>query len=148
VLGIMNQPATRERFYSTEKAAYCRDLDGERRIRTRACARIEDAVLSTTHPDLLGGGDAWDRFLAIKSRARMTRYGGDCYGYCKLASGRIDAIIEAGLKSFDVAALVPIVERAGGRITSWDGGPASDGGAIVAAGDPRLHDKLVVMLSG
>jgi myo-inositol-1(or 4)-monophosphatase len=148
VLGIMNQPATRERFYSTQDGAFAATAGSERRITTRPCPRIEDAVVSTTHPDLFGDGRAWERFLGIKARARMTRYGGDCYGYCMLASGRIDAIIETGLKSFDVAALVPIIERAGGRITTWDGGPAGGGGSIVAAGDPHLHEHVLELLQG
>ena len=71
----------------------------------------------------------------LKSRARMTRYGGDCYGYCLLAAGFVDLIVESGLKSYDIVALVPIIEAAGGRVTTWEGGPATDGGRIIAAGD-------------
>ena len=55
------------------------------------------------------------RFNAVKSRVRMTRYGGDCYGYCLLAAGFVDLIVEAGLKPYDIVALVPIIEAAGGR---------------------------------
>ena len=66
----------------------------------------------------------------------MTRFGGDCYGYCLLAAGFVDLIVEAGLKPYDVVALIPIIEGAGGRITTWEGKPATDGGRIVAAGDP------------
>lgn len=73
----------------------------------------------------------------------MTRYGGDCYGYCLLASGWVDVIIESGLKPYDVVALIPIVERAGGKITTWDGKPATGGGDIVASGDTRLHDAVL-----
>ena len=53
----------------------------------------------------------------------MTRYGGDCYGYCLLAAGFVDLIVEAGLKPYDIVALIPIIERAGGRVTTWDGEP-------------------------
>ena len=73
----------------------------------------------------------------------MTRYGGDCYGYCLLAAGFVDLVVEAGLKPYDIVALIPIIERAGGRITTWDGKPATQGGRIVAAGDPRLHEQAV-----
>ena len=44
----------------------------------------------------------------------MTRYGGDCYGYCLLAAGFVDLVVEAGLKPYDVVALIPIIEQAGG----------------------------------
>jgi myo-inositol-1(or 4)-monophosphatase len=77
----------------------------------------------------------------------MTRYGGDCYSYCLLAAGFVDLVVEAGLKPHDIVALVPIIERAGGRVTTWTGGSPSEGGAIVAAGDARLHDAAVALLS-
>ena len=77
----------------------------------------------------------------------MTRYGGDCYAYCLLAAGHIDLIVEPGLKTYDIAALIPIIERAGGRVTTWDGASAAEGGNIVAAGDPKLHAEVVRMLA-
>jgi myo-inositol-1(or 4)-monophosphatase len=82
----------------------------------------------------------------LKGEARMTRFGGDCYGYCLLASGFIDLIVEVGLKTYDVAALVPIIEGAGGRITTWEGKPATSGGRIVAAGDTRVHKEALAIL--
>ena len=77
----------------------------------------------------------------------MTRYGGDCYAYCLLAAGHVDIVVECGLKPHDIVALIPIIERAGGRITTWDGGPAEGGGRIVAAGDPRLHEAVLAMIA-
>jgi myo-inositol-1(or 4)-monophosphatase len=147
-LGMMDQPFTRERVWSTESASYWRTSEGRpRRLVTRPCAGIGQAVLATTHPDLLGDG-ALEPFMRVKAKARMTRYGGDCYSYCLLAAGFIDCVIEAGLKPFDIVALIPIVEKAGGVITTWDGGPATDGGRIVASGDPHLHDEVLRMLAG
>ncbi len=148
VLGLMNQPFTSERFWSSAGEAYVRTGDGRaRRIKTRDCSRLADAIVSTTHPDLFARGKELDAFARLKSHARMTRYGGDCYAYCLLAAGFIDVVVEAGLKPFDVAALIPIIERAGGRITTWEGKPATAGGRIVAAGDQYLHEKLLLMLT-
>ena len=73
----------------------------------------------------------------------MSRFGGDCYGYALLASGLTDVVIEVGLKPFDIVALIPIIEKAGGRVTTWDGGSAASGGRIVASGDPKLHDEVL-----
>ena len=84
----------------------------------------------------------------MKRRARLTRYGGDCYGYCLLAAGFVDAVVEAGLKPHDVIALIPIIEGAGGQITTWDGKPALAGGRILATGDPRVHDEALALLAG
>ena len=77
----------------------------------------------------------------------LRRFGGDCYNYCLLAMGQIDLVVEARLKPFDIMPLVPIVERAGGVVTTWEGGDPSKGGRIVAAGDPALHAAALKILS-
>ncbi len=148
LLGLMDQPFTGERFWSGEKASYLRTGDGRaRRIRTRACPRLADAVVSTTHPDLFEAGVEAQAFARLKTKARMTRFGGDCYGYCLLAAGYVDIIVESGLKPHDVVALIPIIERAGGRITNWKGEAATAGGRILASGDARLHEEALKILS-
>jgi len=116
-------------------------------VRTRACARIAQAVLTTTHPDLFAGAAA-AAFAAVRARVRMARYGGDCYGYCLLAAGFADLVIECGLKPHDVVALIPIVESAGGVITTWDGASAATGGCVIAAGDRRVHREALALLRG
>jgi myo-inositol-1(or 4)-monophosphatase len=149
VLGMMDQPFTRERFWAGPAGAFMRTADtGPTPIKTRSCASLSDAVLSTTHPDLFGGSGENEAFARLKSKVRMTRYGGDCYGYCLLATGFVDLIVESGLKIYDVAALIPIVEKAGGCITNWEGGPATEGGRIIAAGDPRVHAEALAVLAG
>ena len=148
LLGVMDQPFTRERFWSGPRSSHLRSAGGRsRRIRTRNRTRIGDAILMTTDPDLFTSGAESEAFGRAKAAARLTRYGGDCYAYCLLACGFVDLVIEAGLKPHDVVALIPIIERAGGCITTWDGGPASSGGRIVAAGDRRLHEAALKLLS-
>ncbi|MBU1212048.1 MAG: histidinol-phosphatase [Alphaproteobacteria bacterium] len=147
ILGLLDQPFTRERFWSDEAAAVARGPDGtEHRLMTRPCARLEDAVLSTTHPDFFRDAGDLEGFQRVKAAARNTRYGGDCYAYAMLAAGFSDLVIETGLKSYDVAALIPIVERAGGVMTTWRGEPALEGGNIIAAGDPRAHAAALALL--
>ncbi|PPC99089.1 MAG: histidinol-phosphatase [Hyphomicrobium sp.] len=147
-LGVMNQPFTRERFWSDETSSFIRMADGPaRRIKTRACSALDQAILTSTHPDLFEGPAKQKTLAKLKSAVRMTRYGGDCYGYCLLAAGYVDLIVESGLKPYDIVALIPIIERAGGRITTWDGKPAIDGGNIVASGDPRLHDAALELIA-
>src|SRR5690606_18414727 len=147
LLGMMNQPFTGERIWTSRAASHWRTADGRtRRIRARACSKIEHAILTTTSPSLLDESDR-KRFFEVSARARLTRYGGDCYGYCLLAGGHTDLLIETGLKPHDVVALIPIIERAGGRITTWEGAPAMKGGRIVAAGDPTLHAKVLKLLN-
>jgi histidinol phosphatase-like enzyme (inositol monophosphatase family) len=148
VLGMVNQPFTGERIWSARNATYWRTLSGRpRRVRTRACRRLADAIVTTTGPNLMRDSDR-DRFAAVSERARLTRYGGDCYGYMLVAGGYVDLVIETGLKPHDVVALIPIIERAGGTITTWEGAPATSGGRVIAAGDPALHAAALKVLAG
>ena len=59
----------------------------------------------------------------------------------------MDLVVETGLQPYDIVALVPIIERAGGVITRWDGGPAEKAGDIVAAATPELHAAALEMLN-
>jgi myo-inositol-1(or 4)-monophosphatase len=87
-------------------------------------------------------------FARIENEVRLSRYGGDCYSYCMLAAGHLDLVVETELKPYDIAALIPIVTGAGGVVTNWEGGPAQNGGRIVAAGDARVHEAALKLLKG
>ena len=143
VRGMMHQPFLGERFFGDGASSRLRTARGERVLRTRRCDALSDAILATTDPRLFAEGEEQDRFRAVEAAVRMARYGTDCYAYCMLAAGQIDLVVEAGLKPYDIVALIPIVEGAGGVVTAWDGGPATQGGRIVAAGDPRLHEAVL-----
>lgn len=147
-LGIMDQPFTGERFWSGQSASFMRIGNSPaKRLRTRPCARLQDAILTTTHPDLFVGPQQTRALKSFADAVRMTRYGGDCYGYGLLAAGHVDLIVEPGLKSYDIAALIPIIERAGGIVTTWDGASAQSGGDIVAAGDARVHAAALRLIA-
>lgn len=145
--GVMNQPFTGERFWADDKAAYYSGPGGDRTLKTRECASLEHAILGATAPEIFREPAQWEAFARVRSKVRMTRFGGDCLGYCLLAMGQIDLIIEANLQVYDIAALVPIIERAGGVITTWDGGDAQHGGHVVAAGDPKLHEAALRLIN-
>ncbi|HUS95647.1 MAG TPA: histidinol-phosphatase [Hyphomicrobiaceae bacterium] len=147
IVGLMDQPYTRERFWSDGKASYFRGPGGEvKRLKTRRTA-LANAQLSSTAPELFSDGFEKSAFAALCARARSVRYGGDCYAYCLLAAGHIDIVMEAGLKPYDIVALIPIIEHAGGVITNWNGGPASGGGQIIACGDPDVHREALQIIS-
>ncbi len=148
IMGMMSQPFTGERYWSTETETRYTGPEGDRILTTRKCSRLEDAVLATTDPGLFGSGYAIDKFNSLAQQTRLNRYGGDCYAYCMLAAGRCDLVMETDLKPFDIVALIPLVERAGGIVTTWTGGDAAIGGNILASGDPALHDRLLRVLSG
>lgn len=148
LLGMMNQPYTGERFWNSPDGAHFRGPRGEQRLlATRKSGVLGEAILAATAPDMFREAD-YARFSALSSAARMTRFGGDCYFYCMLAMGFIDIVAETGLKPFDIAALIPIIEAAGGVVTTWDGGDPAQGGAIIAAANPALHEAALKQLAG
>ena len=146
-LGVLDQPFLRERFTGSRGTAELCASGAAIRLRTRNCEALADAIISTTHP--LTYFDAVERaqFHRLVQVCRFSRYGGDCYAYALLAMGFLDLVVEARLKHWDVAALIPIVEGAGGILTSWDGGSAARGGTVIAAGDARIHAAAVGILS-
>ncbi|MFS8975844.1 histidinol-phosphatase [Cupriavidus necator] len=142
-LGVMDQPFTRERFSGDGSYAW---LNGKP-LRVQPCPALSQAKLMCTTPEMFETSEQWDAFQRVASTARMQRYGGDCYGYCMVAAGHIDAVVEAGLETHDVQALIPIVEGAGGIMTSWTGGDPQHGGAVVASGDARVHEEILRLLN-
>jgi len=146
-LGLMAQPYIGEVFLGDGRHAELR-RGGERfPLATRPAASLAEANLMTTTPALFEGADR-DAFDQLAARVRLTRYGGDCYAYCMIAAGLVDVVVEAGLQSYDIAPLIPIVEGAGGAVATWEGGPAQGGGRVVAAASRRLLDETLAVLAG
>ena len=148
VVGVANQPYVGESFVATAGGTAQWRRGGERRtLRTRACRVLGDAVVACTHPSMFATPQARAAFDRVAGQARLTRWGGDCYAYCLLAMGLIDIVIEATLQAYDVQALIPIVEAAGGAMTSWSGGVCDEGGSVVACGDRALHAEVLQLLA-
>jgi len=146
VFGMMHQPFVGERFAGDGGASRYRGPAGERELHVRPCAKLADAMLFTTSPQLMNADDR-AAFGRVEAAVKLSRYGGDCYGYCMLAAGLIDLIIETELKPHDVMALIPIVTGAGGVMTTWENGPPQSAGRIVAAGDRRVHAAALELLN-
>ena len=146
VLGMIDQSILRERWVGAtgEGSAW-----NGRPIRTRACPRVEDAVLFATSPRMFKEGAENSAFDRVQRRVRLPMYGGDCYAYGLLAMGFADLVIEAGLQPYDFMALAPVIEGAGGSITDWQGRPLDLGssGQVVAAGDSRVQAAVRELLA-
>ncbi len=147
MLGIIDQPVTGERWVGVRgrPTQFSGGLGG--RIGTRACADLAHADLSATSPEMLGV--ELPRFQRLADRTRRNYWGGDCYAYGLLALGHIDIIVECDLKPWDWAALVPVIEGAGGRMTDWQGRPlrSNGDGHVIAVGDPELLAGVVEALA-
>lgn len=147
VYGMMHQPFTGERYSGDGREARYEGPGGAKKLRTRQAAGLASATLMTTSPALFKGDEA-DAYARVESQVRLARYGCDCYAYCMLAAGHVDLVIESGLKPYDIVALIPIIEGAGGIVTSWDGGSAAGGGRVIAAASKPLHEAALALLAG
>jgi histidinol phosphatase-like enzyme (inositol monophosphatase family) len=146
VLGMMAQPFTGELFCGDGASAWYTGPGGARALKTRVNGDLASATLMTTTPALFKGAEA-EAYQRVERAVRMPRYGADCYAYCMVASGHVDLVIETGLAPYDIVALIPIIEGAGGIVTNWEGAPAEAGGRVVAAGDKRLHAAALALLN-
>jgi len=146
VLGVIDQPILGERWVGASGRPTT--FNGNP-VRTRGCAALAEAMLATTGPQYFDDHQG-AHFMALAARTDHKRMmmGGDCYNYGLLASGHLDLVCEAGLKLHDFAALVPVVEGAGGTMCDWSGEPlhAGSDGHVLALGDPaRLEDVIEAM---
>ena len=147
-LGVVHQPYVGETFLGTEGGLAEWRRGGERRtLRTRACPAIENAVVATTDPRHFQSPRQLAVYNTITGPARLTRFGGDCYCYTQLAMGFVDMVVETGLQPYDVQALIPLIEAAGGAISDWSGGPCDQGGDVFACGDRELHASVLKLLA-
>ncbi|SKA12518.1 histidinol-phosphatase [Consotaella salsifontis] len=145
-MGLMDQPYTGERFWAADGAAWLDGPRGPSPLKVRDTQALSQANLFTTTPRLFKGS-ALDRFLALEGAVRQTRFGTDCYAFAMLAAGFVDLVVEPGLQPYDIVALVPIIEAAGGVITTFSGGRPEAGGDVIAAATPALHEAAMALLA-
>jgi myo-inositol-1(or 4)-monophosphatase len=149
LLGVIDQPSTGERWVGVagQPTRFRSSMGGT--VGCRRCPTLGLAELSCTSPDMF---DAEDRagFARLRDAVRRVTWGGDCYAYGLLALGLLDVVAEAGMQPWDWAALVPVVEGAGGRVTGWDGAPLhlESDGRVLGVGDPALLPAAVAALTG
>ena len=144
--GWMYVPPLDEMFVGTPDSTRWSGPDEQGVLATRSVA-IGDAVLAATHPAMFaleGERAAFDR---VDAAVKMTRFGGDCLNYGLLAMGLIDVVVEAMLQPYDIVALIPIIEGAGGVITDRRGAVPLEGGFIVAAGSAPLHAEVLELVN-
>ncbi|MEM8592538.1 MAG: inositol monophosphatase family protein [Pseudomonadota bacterium] len=140
--GIIDQPYIGERFEGGFGVSQMSGPRGTIALKTRPTRSLSAARLFTTFPEV--GTRAERRaFEAVAGRAKLVRYGMDCYAYALVALGQADLVIEAGLQAYDIQGPMAVVEAAGGVVTDWEGGPAHEGGRVVAAATPKLHQAAL-----
>jgi histidinol phosphatase-like enzyme (inositol monophosphatase family) len=147
VLGSIGQPYVGELFIGSRLGSRLMARGRERPLTVRACPRLRQALIATTDPEGCFDGAEAGAWTQVRAGARLARTGCDAYAYAMVAAGQMDLVVEAGLKSWDVEAAVPVIEGAGGMITDWRGERLGrDGGQIAIAGDRGCLDEALVAL--
>ena len=148
VLGAIGQPYIGELYVGHAGGARLLSRGGERALRVRHGVPLNAAIIATTDPDSTfspAERAAWDR---VRANVRLTRLGCDGYAYAMVAAGTLDLVVEAGLKSWDIEAAVPLLAGAGGLVTDWLGAPVGrHGGRVVVASNETLIAELLPHLA-
>jgi histidinol phosphatase-like enzyme (inositol monophosphatase family) len=147
IAGLMAQPFTGEIFYALEGEAFLQHRGETRKLKCRETDNLADATLMTTTPAMFKG-EARARYGALEAKARLPRYGCDCYAYAMLAAGFVDLVVETRLNPYDIVAMIPIIENAGGVVRTWEGGRPEGGGDIVAAANEALCQQAMAVMNG
>jgi histidinol phosphatase-like enzyme (inositol monophosphatase family) len=145
VLGLIDQPVLNDRWIGVTGRPTT--YNGQP-VSTRGCAKLSDAVFSSTMPGAFEGTPREDGYRRLAGACRYATWGGDGFSVGLLASGFIDLVLESGMQLYDFAPFAPIVEGAGGRVTDWDGNALSDrsDGSALVVGDTRLLDRALGQL--
>lgn len=147
IYGVIDQPYIQERFEGGLGRAEVNGPMGRRSLKTRPARPLSDAILFTTFPEV-GTPEEGAAFRRVAPKARLVRYGMDCYAYALIAAGQIDLVIEAGLQAYDVQAPIAVIEAAGGIVTDWQGRPCPQGGRVLAAANAEIHAEALALLNG
>lgn len=147
IYGLIDQPYIRERFEGGFGLSRVIGPSGEAALACRGPRPLSEAILLSTFPEV-GTAQEHTAFRRVADRARLVRYGMDCYGYALLAAGQVDLVIEAGLQAYDVQAPIAVIEAAGGLMTDWQGRPCHQGGQVLAAANAAIHAEALALLNG
>lgn len=145
VLGVIDQPFIGERFIGGFGQSSVTGPMGTRDLGTCAPRPLDQAIVFTTFPEV-GSETEGRAFHDVAARCQLTRYGMDCYAYALLAAGQIDLVVEAALQAYDIQAPIAVIEAAGGMVTNWQGGPAHEGGRVLAAANADIHAAALDIL--
>jgi histidinol phosphatase-like enzyme (inositol monophosphatase family) len=146
VLGLIAQPVLKEVFLGSPLGSKLITPNGQKPLKVRNCANLSDAVIGTTDAYLFPGieGDAYN---ALRKAVKLARYGCDAYAFAMVAQGTMDIAVETGLKPWDIEAIIPVIENAGGTVTNWRGETVpAEAGQVIAASSRELVDQALTHL--
>ncbi len=143
VVSVVSAPAMGRRWWAApDSGAFTNDIDGStRQLKVSAISELENASLSYNNLQLWDQAGKLAELTELSRKIWRTRAYGDFWSYMLLAEGSVDIVAEHDLKIYDIAALVPIVEQAGGKFTSLDGALTADTSSVLAT-NGKLHQVV------
>ncbi|ESQ86301.1 hypothetical protein AEAC466_03630 [Asticcacaulis sp. AC466] len=146
VLGVIAQPVLQEIYLGSPLGSRLITPTGSTPLSVRGCASLNDAVIATTDPHLYSGLEV-DAYAALRTASKLVRYGCDAYAFAMVAAGTMDIALETGLKPWDIEAIIPVIENAGGVVVNWHGRPVGpEAGQVLAAGSQAVADEALTHL--
>jgi len=146
IAGAAGQPFTDEIFAGSKQGAYLLRANHKLELRCTTETDLTKVLAGTTAPSLYRKHGHQERLMRIENTVQSLRFDADSYFHCMVAAGQLGISLDTGLQSYDIAALIPIIEGAGGIVTTWDGQDACNGGDILAAGNKALHEQAMALL--
>ncbi len=144
ILGMANFPELKKTYISYNNASYIIEKRRKKKLKTNSVTNInKNKIFYNFHNQKKNFKHLKKLYKLSKNISEITL---DAFSYCLLAEGKLDAVIESNLKIYDVAAIIPIVENAGGLITTWNNKNAEKSGNILATSNKKLHYKLLKIL--
>jgi len=147
VAGLMSQPYIGEDFVGLPTKSFVVRNNSSKSLQTSSITELKQANIFTTSPRIFLQEKSLAAYDQLEGQTKLARYGLDCYAYSMLAAGHGELVVEEGLKSVDIAAMIPIVENAGGIVTTWSGKLATEGGQVIAAANEEIHAAAIEILA-
>lgn len=139
ILGAMIQPFLDEIFVGGGTNSWLAAISDSAKcqsLHTSSKTDLSECIVFTTEPTLFEPAER-AQYDQLEDNCQLHRYGLDCYGYSMVGAGFGDLTVEAGLQIYDIAALIPLIEAAGGVVTNWQGNPV----------EGLVHDKRLQVLA-
>ena len=147
IAGAAGQPFTDEIFTGSQAGAHLLRAGQKTELRCTSETDLANVLAGTTAPYLFRKHGHQERLMRIENAVQHLRFDADSYFHCMVAAGQLGISLDTGLQSYDIAALIPIVEGAGGIVTTWDGGDPCNGGDILVAANKPLHEQAMALLA-
>ncbi len=142
ILGVINHSVLNQYLIGDNN---CVELNGIK-TKVKECNKVEDASLITSDHRLVAEYQNGEKYDELVSKVNTYRGFGDCYGYYLLATGYADIMVDPIMSIWDITALIPIIQGAGGKITNWQGESAVKSSSCIATCG-LIHEEVISILN-